>query len=107
MNPEKPLPNTTIDTVFKRFWNKTPYASCHNEPTVHDFRFTFVVRRMNLWAEQGLDLHVMMPYLSRYLGHKSTNETFYYYYLVNDAYKTIARRDTMASDVIPEVKHNE
>lgn len=107
MNPEKPLPNTTIDTVFKRLWNKTPYAGCNNEPTVHDFRFTFVVRRMNLWVEQGLDLQVMMPYLSRYLGHKSTNETFYYYYLVNDAYKTIARHDTMASDVIPEVKYYE
>jgi len=107
MNPEKPLPNTSIDNVFKRFWNKTPYANCNNEPTVHDFRFTFVVRRMNLWAEQGLDLKVMMPYLSRYLGHKSTNETFYYYYLVNDAYKTIVQRDSMAIDVIPEVKHYE
>lgn len=104
MNPEKPLTNTTIGSVFKRFWNKTPYAGCNNKPTVHDFRFTFVVRRMNLWAERGLDLQVMMPYLSRYLGHKSTNETFYYYYLVNDAYKTIAQRDTMAGDVIPEVK---
>lgn len=106
-NPEKPLPNTTIDDVFNRFWNKTPYAGCNNKPTVHDFRFTFVVQRMNLWAEQGMDLQVMMPYLSRYLGHKSMNETFYYYYLVSDAYKTIARCDTMANDVIPEVKHYE
>ena len=67
---------------FTRFWNKTPYANCSNKPTVHDFRFSYVVSRMNLWAEAGVDLQVMMPYLSRYLGHKSTNETFYYYYLV-------------------------
>ncbi len=107
MNPEKPLPNTAIDTVFNRFWNKTPYADCNNKPTVHDFRFTFVVKRMNLWAEQGLNLQVMMPYLSRYLGHKSTNETFYYYYLVNEAYITISQRDTMANDEIPEVVHYE
>lgn len=58
---------------------------------------------MNLWAEEGLDLQVMMPYLSRYLGHKSINETFYYYYLVSDAYKTVAKKDTVASAVIPEV----
>jgi len=58
---------------------------------------------MNIWAEEGLDLQVMMPYLSKYLGHKSINETFYYYYLVSDAYKTIAKKDTVASAVIPEV----
>ena len=102
-NPEKPLPNTTVASVFNRFWKKTPYAGCSNKPTVHDFRFSFVVSRMNLWAEAGVDLQVMMPYLSRYLGHKSTNETFYYYYLVKEAYKTIKKKDTVADDVIPEV----
>ena len=58
---------------------------------------------MNLWAESDEDLRVMMPYLSRYLVHKSINETFYYYYLVKDAYKTIEKKDTVADDVIPEV----
>lgn len=102
-NPNKPVPNTTIDSVFSRYWNKTRYAECSNRPTVHDFRFTFVVRRMNLWSEAGLDLQVMMPYLSRYLGHKSIQETFYYYYLVHDAYRTVEKKDTIAVDVIPEV----
>ena len=59
--------------------------------------------RMNLWAENDLDLQVMLPYLSRYLGHKSTSETLYYYYLVHDAYKTIRKKDTIADAVIPEV----
>lgn len=58
---------------------------------------------MNIWAEASVDLNVMMPYLSRYLGHKSINETFYYYYLVSDAYKTLAKNDTVAGAVIPEV----
>lgn len=101
MNPEKHVLNTTVDAVFRKFWDKTMYAGCSNKPTVHDFRFTFVVNRMNLWAEEGLDLTVMMPYLSRYLGHKSTNETFYYYFLIKDAYKTIAKKDTIAGYVIP------
>lgn len=100
---DKPLKNTTLDKVFNKFWGKTKYAPCTNKPTIHDFRFTFVVNRMNIWAEEGLDLQVMMPYLSRYLGHKSINETFYYYYLVSDAYKTVAKKDTVASAVIPEV----
>lgn len=103
MNPENPLPNTTVDGVFNRFWKKTSYAGYSNKPTVHDFRFTFVVSRMNRWAEDGIDLQVMMPYLSRYLGHKSTKETFYYYHLVSDAYRTVAKKDTYADAVIPEV----
>lgn len=107
MKSERPLPNTSVDNVFNRFWTKTPYANCNNKPTVHDFRFTFVVSRMNLWAEKGMDLQVMMPYLSRYLGHKSTNETFYYYYLVKEAYKTVEKKDTIANDVIPEVLFHE
>lgn len=102
-NPEKAIPNTTVDSVFSRFWSCTKYRNCSNKPTVHDFRFTFVVTRMNLWAENNLDLQVMLPYLSRYLGHKSTSETLYYYYLVHDAYKTIKKKDTVADDVIPEV----
>ena len=104
---EKPVPNTTIDSVFGRIWCRTPYAGCSNKPTVHDFRFTFVVNRMNLWAEQGLDLKAMMPYLSRFLGHKTTDATFYYYFLVRDAYKTDAKKDTFACAVIPEVRDYE
>lgn len=97
------IPNTTVDAVFTRFWSRTRFSGCSSKPTVHDFRFTFVVYRMNLWAEEGHDLTVMLPYLSRYLGHKSTNETLYYYYLVKDAYRTVAKKDTIADAVIPEV----
>lgn len=103
MNPASPIPNTTVDSVFSRFWNRTRFSGCNNKPTVHDFRFSFVVYRMNGWAEDGLDLSVMMPYLSRYLGHKSTDGTLYYYYLVSDAYRTVEKKDTVAGEVIPEV----
>ena len=58
---------------------------------------------MNSWADEGLDLSVMMPYLSRHLGHKSINSTMYYYYLVSDAYRTVAKKDSLADIVIPEV----
>ncbi len=105
IRPDKPIPNTSVDSVFNRFWSQTAYAGCSNKPTVHDFRFTYVVNRMNLWAQEGLDLKVMMPYLSRYLGHRSENETFYYYYLVQDAFRTVEQKDTYACEVIPEVKH--
>lgn len=103
IDPDKPVPNTSMARVFNRFWERTCFAEHNNKPTIHDFRFSFVVRRMNRWAERDVDLKVMLPYLSRYLGHKSTKETFYYYFMVDDTYKTIARKDTIAGSVIPEV----
>lgn len=106
-DPLNPIPNKRMDVVFRRYWEKTRYAGCNNKPTIHDFRFTFVVNRINLWAEEGQDLNVMMPYLSRYLGHKSIHETMYYYYLVRDAYKTVEKKDTIAGAVIPEVRNHE
>lgn len=101
---ERPLLNTTLDRVFDRFWKMTRYAGCSNKPTIHDFRFTYVVHRMNQWAGEGIDLQVMMPYLSRYLGHKTTGATLYYYFLVNAAYRTVEKKDTYACEVIPEVR---
>ena len=46
----------------------------------------------------------MMPYLSKYLGHKSPDETFYYYHLVDEAFKIVNMKDTIAEKVISEVK---
>ena len=53
---------------------------------------------------QGLDLNVLMPYLSKFLGHKSPDETFYYYHQVLEAFRVIREKDTVAKSVIPEVR---
>jgi hypothetical protein len=57
--------------------------------------------------EKDLQLQVMMPYLSSYLGHKGPIETYYYYHQVEDVFKTVRRKDSMPARVIPEVQHEE
>lgn len=95
----------SLGILFQRFWNSTSFAaSCEKTPTLHSLRHTFVVIRINIWMEQGIDLNVMLPYLSKHLGHKSPNETFYYYHQVSEAFRIIRQRDTLASAVIPEVR---
>ena len=54
--------------------------------------------------KQGLDMNVMMPYLSKYLGHKSVDETNYYYHYVQETAQIIREKDTLAKKVIPEVR---
>ncbi|MDO5133516.1 MAG: tyrosine-type recombinase/integrase [Eubacteriales bacterium] len=103
-NPEKPLRNTSIDRVFNRFWSGTAFAaSCNNKPTVHDLRFSFVTDRINLWAMEGVDINVMMPYLQKYLGHRNLQDSYYYYHNSRQLYDAIRIKDKTVSTVIPEV----
>jgi len=78
--------------------------NCDKNPTPHCLRHTFVVHRLNEWILKGEDLNVMFSYLSKYLGHKDPDETFYYYHMVNEAFDIIRQKDTMTDSVIPEVR---
>jgi integrase len=107
-DPQQHLPKTSVDRKFNEFWNKTDYANiCDKKPTVHSLRHSFVVKRINNWMEQGLDLNVMMPYLSKYLGHKGREESFYYYHQVDSAFRIIRQKDTKSANAIPEVPDND
>ena len=84
--------------------NKTPFTGkVDKKPTVGSLRHTFVVNKMNEWMERGVDTGVMLPYLSRYLGHPSISETQYYYHTIEQIFPVIRRHDTAAQSIIPEV----
>jgi len=101
---DKPLSAAAIQRRFKDCWNTLGFVTnTGKHPTPHCLRHAFVVERMNEWMLQGLDLHEMLPYLSKHLGHKSPSETFYYYHLVNKAFAVIRDKDTVSGRVIPEV----
>ncbi len=103
IDPLAHLQKTSLDKKFSDFWAKTPYANtCDKNPTVHCLRHTFVVETMNIWMSSGTDLNVMMPYLSKFLGHKGRNETFYYYHQVKDAFHIIKEKDAVSGRVLPE-----
>jgi integrase len=107
-NPESELSVAAIGVKFRQFWGKTSYAAnCDQSPTVHCLRYSFVVKRMNLWMESEVALNSMMPYLSKFLGHSSPDDTFYYYHQIDAAFKIIRDKDTTASKIIPEVRTHE
>lgn len=103
--PAKHVSKTQIDKKFSIFWSRTTLSEyCDKKPTPHCLRHTFVVDRINKWILEGTDIDVMFVYLSKYLGHKDPDGSFYYYHLVSDAFKIIRQKDTMAEKVIPEVR---
>lgn len=79
-NRLRPFAKTSIDKKFSEFWLTGKCSSHSGKPTVHALRHCFVVNRINDWVCQGENLDNLMPYLSRYLGHSSTEGTFYYYH---------------------------
>jgi len=108
VNPENKFLKTTVDRKFNEFWCKTKSAGlCDKKPTVHSLRHKFVIKRMNLWMDQGINLNVMMLFLSKFLGHKGRGETFYYYHQVDEAFKIIRQKDSKATTIIPEVTDDE
>ena len=105
-NPANTLPNTTVDTAFNRFWNRTIFSKvCNNKPTVHDLRFSFITDRINLWTRQGTDVERMLPYLARFVGHKSVQEIYYYYHTSEKLFESIRSADKTSQTVIPEVNY--
>lgn len=104
IDKNKPISDGTVRQRFDACWNQTAYAAqCNRKPTVHSLRHAYVVKRLNLWMKQCLDLDHMIPYLSRFLGHKSFNETLYYYHFVEEAAQIIKQKDMTIDRVIPEV----
>ena len=106
-DPNAPLQVSSINKKFQEFWKKTPGASISKHPTVHSLRYSFVVTRMNLWMENGENLTAMMPYLSKYLGHESVENTYYYYQQIESAFKIVRQKDHLSDRIIPEVSNEE
>ncbi len=100
----QPFSKTSLDKKFEDFWNRTPYAAqVDKKPTVHSLRHTYVVTKMNEWMKAGKNFDALVPYLSRYLGHASVDETQYYYHHVVSAFAIVKKLDRVADTVIPEV----
>ena len=107
-DPGKPLVNTSVDRVFGRFWNATAFApECSDKPVVHDLRFGFITDRADRWALDGVDVEAMMPYLSRYVGHKDLQSTYHHVHTSEQLRDVIAKYDVTGSSAIPEVDYGQ
>ncbi len=104
-NIDEHISSGALAQRFKCYWKMTSYSeSCEKDPTIHSLRHTYVVFCINLWLSHGKDVNLLLPYLSRQLGHKSPDETFYYYHQVLESFKTIQQKDSLSAAVIPEVR---
>lgn len=94
---ENHFSKTTLDNRFHDWWAACFPSWSGKWPTIHSLRHAFVVKRINEWAKEGLDFKVMVPVLSKYLGHTSIEETYYYYSMRNPREESVRTMMEMGS----------
>lgn len=104
-NLRLPIDGRRVSESFTSAWNRTPCAAkVEKAPTAHSLRHTYTVFRVNRWVQGGRDVQAMMPYLSRHLGHKSPEQTYYYFHTIYDGLENIRSHDSAFASVFPEVR---
>ncbi|WP_232540308.1 tyrosine-type recombinase/integrase [Azohydromonas aeria] len=58
----------------------------------YEFRHTFAVHRLTAWAQQGVDVHARLPWLSAYLGHQNVLGTEVYLKATPELLELASRR---------------
>jgi integrase len=96
---------TALCRMFTNIWNNTKYADIvERKPSIHSFRHSMVVRRLENWYQEEVDYNERLPYLSAFLGHANIESTFYYVHLVESAFPIIRTKMAQFEDLYPENK---
>ena len=100
----KPIKAHQVRLVFAALRRELGWVNrgTHHAPRIHDLRHTFVVRRVLLWQQDGIDVDRAMLSLSTYVGHVSITDTYWYLQAVPDLLAVAAQR---FESCMPEVQH--
>ncbi|TIL83964.1 MAG: integrase, partial [Mesorhizobium sp.] len=58
-----------IRRILRRLGIKSAQGRVGARP--YEFRHAFAVHRLTMWAQEGVDIHAKLPWLSAYLGHQN------------------------------------
>jgi integrase/recombinase XerD len=65
-----------IRLLLRKLGIKPPRGRSGARP--YEFRHAFAVHRLTAWANEGIDVHAKLPWLSAYLGHQNVLGTEVY-----------------------------
>lgn len=100
--------STTLSANFRNIWVSAGLKRDGKvKPRAYDFRHHFACVNIMRWSEEGKNVHAMLPYLMRYMGHASLESTYYYIHLIPDYFPKYSELASSTEDLIPEVEDNE
>ena len=94
----------TAAQVFARIWDEAglPRPLAGRQPVPYTFRHHFAYACIERWRIQGTDVHAMLPYLSRYMGHASFDSTYYYIHTSPDFLDAYDHITQASQNLLPE-----
>ena len=99
---------STVSANFRNIWTSAGLKRDGRiKPRAYDFRHHFACANIMRWSEEGKDVHAMLPYLMRYMGHASLESTYYYIHLMPDYFPQYSALTASSEDLIPEVEDYE
>lgn len=99
---------TAVSANFKNIWISAGLPrDCKTKPRAYDFRHHFACANIMRWSIESKNVHAMLPYLMRYMGHASLESTYYYIHLIPDYFTQYSSLTTSMEDLIPEAEEYE
>jgi integrase len=100
--------NKRIGEKFNYILAKTSFhGKTSKKPTCHGLRHTFAVNSMRQCIEAGDNFDNYIHYLSKYMGHKSPQETMYYLHMAVTIIPDLRKKAAGFEDVIGGVLYAE
>ncbi|MBW4096419.1 MAG: tyrosine-type recombinase/integrase [Acidobacteria bacterium] len=100
-----PVSPVSIGVMFNRIWDQAglPRSIEGKQPRPYDFRHHFAYANIERWMAEGQDVNMMLPYLTRYMGHATLGSTFYYVHTSPDFMAGYAEFTRNGQGLLPEV----
>lgn len=100
--------STAVSSNFRNIWISAGLKRDGKvKPRAYDFRHHFACANIMRWSIEGKNVHAMLPYLMRYMGHASLESTYYYIHLIPDYFAHYSTITASMEDLIPEVEEYE
>jgi len=100
--------STSLTVNFKNIWDAAGLKRDGKvKPRAYDFRHHFACANILKWSKEGTDVHALLPYLMRYMGHSSLESTYYYIHLIPDFFPQYSVLTSSMESLIPEVEDDE
>jgi integrase len=100
--------STAVSANFRNIWLAAGLKRDGTvKPRAYDFRHHFACANVMRWSNEGKDIHAMLPYLMRYMGHSNLESTYYYIHLIPDFFPQYNALVASTENLIPEVDCHE
>lgn len=100
--------STAVSANFRNIWVSAGLRRDGKvKPRAYDFRHHFACANIMKWSKEGKNIHAMLPYLMRYMGHTGIESTYYYIHLIPDFFPEYSKLTVSTEELIPEVESDE